>query len=642
MSESPFTVKKQLIALLMVMLSCFYSTHAQVTDTLKPVNVKTNRKKISGDERINTYSPGQKVKTIDSLTLELYRYQSMASVLSQQVPVFVKSYGFNSLATLNFRGASAAQSQVYWNGIPLQNAATGIADVSMLQTTSFSKVNIVYGGSSALWGSGNVGGALILESESPYFSNTTSFHNALSFAGGSFGQVQFGIKSSVSMQRLYTNVSFATSSANNNFRYTDNGTTYQTDNSKVENFNGQVQLGYKANDKNTFAFTGWFQNYDRQIPKALFELKSVKYQQDKTIRLLGDWKRQGDKLSLYTKLAYLQDDMHYNDSVIYIDAKYSTHQVYGEAGVNYRISTHHKFMLFIPVQYVWMERQSLNDVVRQPRYAVALAYSLTAFHNKLHIALHGRGMYVSKKTSPMSGLNIAYAFTNWLSIRTNIQRSYRMPTLNDLYYYPGGDTSLKPEQGWSEDFGYVIKTNTNKRLVFFHDVSLFNRRIKDWIIWFGGAIWTPHNIAQVHSRGVETETSLQYSFGNFKLHAGLNTAYVLATTEISYIPGDGSIGKQIPYTPRYNGQANIGFSYKNVYFNYNHTYTGYRFITVDESSWLMPYNTGNIQLMYALKRGAYSIQFVAQCNNIWNEQYQVVSGRPMPGVNWLAGISLSR
>ena len=67
--------------------------------------------------------------------------------------------------------------------------------------------------------------------------------------------------------------------------------------------------------------------------------------------------------------------------------------------------------------------------------------------------------------------------------------------------------------------------------------------------------------------------------------------------------------------------------------------TGYRFTTTDESSYLQPYQTGNVQLMYSLPVHGRQWQFTAQCNNIWNEQYQVVASRPMPGVNWLAGFN---
>ncbi len=635
----PFTMITG-IALLSAMLFSFV-TSAQSTDTLDEVNIKSNRRRVSNDERINTFSPGQKVRTIDSLTLQQYQFQSIANLLSQQVPVFVKSYGFNSLATLNFRGASAAQSQVYWNGVPLQNAALGITDVSLLRTSSFSKVDIVYGGSSALWGSGNVGGALLLENDGPYFIARQAINTSISFMAGSYGQYQFGLQSALSAKRWHVTTNVAAQTARNNFDYVYNGVTYSTANSSIKGASAQVQASYKANSKNTFGINVWAQNYYREIPKATFETGSVKNQEDISLRILGNWKRQTDKLTLYSRLAFMQDYMHYRDSSLLLNKENSTHQVYAEAGARYKFNEHHYFTVFVPLHYSWFESPYGTGTRTQNRLAAAAAYVLSAYHNRLRIAVHGRLRLVNDKSVPLSGLNISYTLTQWLSVRSNVQRSFRLPTLNELYYEPGGNPNLKPEQGWSVDGGYVVKTATGKKLVLTHDVSVFTRRINDWIIWFGGAIWTPHNIAQVHSRGIETENTLQYKLNaSWKLHIGINTAYVLATTEASYIPGDGSIGKQIPYSPRYNGQANAGFSFKQLYFNYNHTYTGYRFITVDESSWLMPYNTGNIQLMYTTRLGRNKFQLSAQANNVWSSEYSIISARPMPGINWMAGVKL--
>src|SRR5690606_29447988 len=133
-------------------------------------------------------------------------------------------------------------------------------------------------------------------------------------------------------------------------------------------------------------------------------------------------------------------------------------------------------------------------------------------------------------------------------------------------------------------------------------VQYFNRQIEDWVYWLGGAIWTPHNLAAVHSRGLETDNSFSYYDKSFKIELGLKTAYVLATTTESYLPGDGSIGKQIPYTPRYNFISYLSLSYKRLLLHYAHTYTGYRFVTVDESQYIDPYHAGSFQLGYTIYR----------------------------------------
>lgn len=639
---SPFTVSKR-VALLIVMLLCFFTSDGQTAaDTLREVKVKGKRKRLlSSDERINTYAPGQKVTTIDSITLQQYQFQSVANLLSQQSPAFIKTYGINGLATLNFRGASAAQSQVFWNGVPLQNAALGISDVSLLPVSLMNKVHIVYGSSAAMWGSGNVGGALVVENEKPYFSDSMALHHAVYAVAGSFNQYQLGGRSVLSGDRWYIAANGFYQSAHNNFSYTDDGAKKYMDNAALNSGVGLLQVAHKLDEENTIGITAWYQQYYREIPRALFEAQSQKNQRDESIRLLADWNYAGRKLNISSKLSYIRDYMHYRDTMALLNSKNSSNQIYAELGFNYRFNSHHRFLLSLPVIIAWVDSAAVKSTNTQNRFAAAVNYLFSHFNDKLHIAFNIRGEVVDRNSFLLPGINASYALTDWLQLKINAQCTYRVPTLNELYYNPGGNRNLKPEQGWSIDGGYAVNTRNTGRLAFNHELSVFNRMIDNWILWFGGAIWTPHNIATVHSRGVETDNKLAFNIKKWKLHIGVNTAYVLSTTVSTYIAGDGSIGKQIPYSPRYNGQANIGFSYKALYVNYNHTYTGYRFITVDESQWLMPYNTGNAQLLYTLPFKAHSLQFTAQCNNIWNKQYQVVNARPMPAINWLFGLRLN-
>jgi iron complex outermembrane receptor protein len=306
------------------------------------------------------------------------------------------------------------------------------------------------------------------------------------------------------------------------------------------------------------------------------------------------------------------------------------------------LNKHHAFLLFAPVNLTWMNVPA-QGMKSQLKAGLSAAHAVNYFNERLQVSLQASGQFINDDLVFLPGANASFAITDWLGVRGNVQRTYRAPTLNEWYFTPGGNPSLKPEQGWSGDMGYTVKTGMDKPLSLSHDVSVFDRSIKDWIIWFGGAIWTPHNIARVHSRGVETENMLRWSIGTFKFHLGLNTAYVLATTVESDMLNDDSIGRQIPYSPRYNGQVNAGFTYRSLYFNYNHTYTGYRFTTTDESNWLNPYNTGNIQLAYNTTfQHDYTVDITAQCNNIWNQRYAVVAQRPMPGTNWLLGLKISK
>lgn len=641
MNKHLITVSKR-VAVQCVLLLSFFTSYGQLSDTLKDVRVKGRKRQfISNDERINTYAPGQKVVSFDSVTLSQYQFQSIANLLSQQSPVFVKSYGVNGLATLNFRGSSAAQSQVYWNGVPLQNAAMGVSDVSLLPVSLMNKVNLVYGSSSAMWGSGNVGGALVVENEKPYFDTNNIFRHAVYAVAGSFNQYQFGIRTGVSTSKWYVALNAFGQTSRNNFPYNDGGTNLKMKNVGLSSGVGLFQLAYKASGKDVLSFTGWYQQYHREVPRALFESNSVKNQRDESMRLLADWNRTGNRLQTTVKVSYIRDYMHYIDSLALLNSKNASNQVYAEASFRYAIGIHHRLMLMLPVSTQWVDSASISRTNTQNRYALAINYLYSAFEEKLKLAANLRAEVVDNTSYMLPGGNASFLLTKWLLLKANVQRTYRVPTLNELYYNPGGNRSLLPESGWSADGGYSVHTKSVKKVVLDHELTVFNRVIDNWVVWFGGAIWTPHNIATVHSRGVETDNKLTFRFNKLNVYLGVNTAYILSTTVSSYLSGDGSIGKQIPYAPRYNGQANIGVGYKRFYFNYNHTYTGYRFITMDESQWLMPYNTGNIQILYTVGLDKNALQLTAQCNNMWNKQYQIVNGRPMPGINWLLGAKFS-
>jgi vitamin B12 transporter len=629
-------IKKALPVLVALCLMVLPAVAQYKNDTLKTVDIRSRHKTNTSNNR-SEFATGQNIQTIDSTTMQQYEQRSVAALLSEQLPVFVKSYSFNGLATLNFRGASAAQSQVYWNGVPIQNAALGVADVSALPVMLLNKVSVVYGGSGALYGSGNAGGALLLESDAALF-DTTRKTLAVSGSAGSFGQYTGGMKGNISTKRFFASGSAMVQQATNNYTYTNAaGNESSMTNGALQQIAATAHAAYKLNHKNTIGTAVWYQQYERQIPPALFEAYSVKKQQDNSLRIVTDWTREYDGGTIYAKASLIHDAIAYTDSAVELSTTNGVYQYYHEAGWKRRLGEYGRLLLFAPVQVAWIPGSS--DSMLQQKIAIAGAYTTKLLNSKLEAALQARAEQINGTNIFLPGGGVSYRLCNELMLRANVQRTYRMPSLNELYYVPGGNPALKPEKGWSEDAGYTLHIE-RKKITIHQEVSVFNRLLQDWIIWLGGAVWTPHNIATVHSRGTETDNRITYKAGPVLLHAAVNTTYVIATTESSYMQNDGSIGKQIPYTPRYNGRLNIGGTWKRMYLNYNHSYTGYRFITTDESSWLEPYQTGNIMGSYTLPLRRHVLRLNAQYNNIWNTHYSVAGYRPMPGANWQAGFNM--
>ena len=337
------------------------------------------------------------------------------------------------------------------------------------------------------------------------------------------------------------------------------------------------------------------------------------------------------------KLAYLADDFHYADSSIKLKSQAISQQAFFYYTGSRQIHPNHRLLLLLPGQLSWMRDQRTAEMHYQSRLALATAWNWTPLQQKLETAVSLRGEFINRNFILLPGLNAAFHLRKNLTLKANIQKTYRAPTLNELYYNPGGNPDLKAESGWHADAGYALKVR-RKSFTFSQELSLYARDINNWIIWYGGAIWTPHNIATVRSLGAELSNSIAYNTGDWQLRANANIAYTKATTQKSVVQNDGSIGSQIPYVPELTVQGGAGLSWRRFSVDYSHTFTSLRYITSDESEWTDAYHLGNFRLAYSAKISGRVLEIFGSVGNGYNSEYAVIAYRPMPGRNFQGGV----
>lgn len=647
-----------------------YHLSERPKDTLNEIHISSKKPIRTSDARQH-FTSGQQRLSFDSTLFRFYKLQNLADLIAEQSPVFVKSYGVNSMATLSIRGASSAQSEVMWEGVPISNATTGISDISLLQGGLFNDVSIQYGGSSALFGSGNVGGALLLNDKSPDFKPEKNM--AVSLGTGSYGRADELMQMAWQNQNWHFGLKVFYEKAQNDFPYSDDaGDRVRMTNAALEARGGIFSADYlfrqKAGTKvkrQTLSAKVWWQQYNREIPPALFEAFSVKRQTNRSLYSLLNWQQKRKRSLLYAKFSFNNEYLLYQDGVVLPGNENQTHQWYAELGWNWQINNPfiakhwlHELLLFMPLQGAVATGGNLVNDESRALSAIAAAYKLQTLNERFSLNWALRiEKWQQQQLNYLPGWNGNYRLFQSggktdhfnFNLLANVQKSYRVPTISELYFFPGGNPDLKPERGWNEDAGFRLQLNLKEKETgskqftweLSNQTSFFNRNIKDWIYWLGGAIWTPHNLAEVHSRGVETESKAIWKHRKTALSLSLKTAYVLATTTASYLPNDNSIGNQIPYTPRYRGIVNLGFSLKNFFINYNHQYTGYRFVTTDESQFLKPYQDGNLQASYTFPVKHTSFSVIGQVRNCWDSHYEIVSGRPVPGRNYLLSLRMT-
>src|SRR5688572_13975392 len=206
-------------------------------------------------DRVTLFNAGSRHTIIDSAAMSQQAGGSVADLLQTRTPIFVKTYGQNMLATVSFRGTSASHTAVLRNGFSITQPTLGLTDLSLLPVNSLKNVQLLHGSGSSNFGSGAIGGAILLESGSEIKSGFSlgaqqdlgSFGRSFSQAEASFGNAKFGIDASVFHLQ-----------ADNDFEFT-NTAQYgapkeRQENAEQEQTGFTANLNFQANPTDTFSF----------------------------------------------------------------------------------------------------------------------------------------------------------------------------------------------------------------------------------------------------------------------------------------------------------------------------------------------------------------------------------------------------
>jgi vitamin B12 transporter len=595
--------------------------------------------------RSSTFSSGNKTETIDSATLSRYSSNNLADVLANESQVFVKSYGLGSSAVTSFRGAGASHTAILWNGFNIQSPMLGLLDVSLVPANFINDMQLQYGGAGALWGSGAVGGTIQLN-------NSAQFNRGISVSAtgsfGSFSDKQQQASIEISKKRFVSSVKFFNHDAKNNFSFI-NSAQYgkpeqKQSNAELKQFGFLQENYFRINAHQTLNTHFWYQSSDRNIPPSMTQNSSAANQKDGCYRATTEWKRTGEKLTVLARFAYFDEWLNFKDSTIHEDSKSRSKVAIGEVESRFSIS---KFDLInIGINNTYSEA-STADYLKNPtenRSAVFASYKIHTLNNSWNAVLSARQEVIKNKQIPFTeSVGIEGKLLKLFLVKGNVAKHYRLPTFNDLYWAgegAKGNPDLKPESGWSEELSLIHKYQYNK-IDWQLGATAFNRSIDNWIIWLPNQYnsWSPNNVLQVWSRGVEYKLAVNYATGKFRIQLTGMYNYILSTNEKSTTVNDVSVGKQLIYVPIQNAQGGLSLSYKRTSVSYTQVYTGYRYTTSDNTAFLKPYAIGNINIAQLIKLNNTRIKVFVQLNNIWQETYQVMEYRAMPLFNYQFGLS---
>ncbi|MCB0629008.1 MAG: TonB-dependent receptor [Saprospiraceae bacterium] len=558
--------------------------------------------------------------------------------LSREGGLFLKSYGNGSIATTSIRGGSAGHTSVLWNGLPIQSPMLGQLDFSLFPVGFIDRARLVYGGNSAAWGSGAIGGVIELDNRMPADSTfALSGRTTL----GSFGLFDQQLSSQFSNGKWSADTRLFYRRARNDFPYRlrpDLPEKRQT-NAALQQEGILQNLYWKPRSNQELGLHLWVQQSEREIPPTTVQNQSQARQEDRFFRFALSWKNVTRQGVWQARLGIFRELIDFQDEQILLQSLTGFWTVQGEMSRQWVWSDHHHIQLGVQQSWLTAQAEAYTAPPEQWRSAPFLRYRYQREPWQLQFNL--RQELVDGQFLPLiPGLGADFSVNGWLTLQAKVSRNYRLPTFNDLYWQPGGNPDLLPESGWSQEGGFQLHFNRNRQH-FSYRLTAFNRQIENWILWSrpaDQAFWSSNNIAKVWSRGLEQRLNWQQSIAKWKIHLQLGYDLIRSTNEVALENPKIEKGEQLVYVPRHQAFAGLDLRWQQWHWQYRQTYTGsVHTLNTDD---LAAYHLGFTSLSYRLSVKNWTTQLFFNIDNLWNTDYRVIERRVMPGRNVQLGLLL--
>lgn len=598
---------------------------------------------------------------LDSFALVRTKKLDLSELLNQYTTVYVKSTGRGTLSTASFRGTGANHTKVLWNGMLINSPMLGQVDLSLIPVCFLDDITLYSGGSSLIQGSGALGGIISLENK-PGWDEKTGFSLSSELASYSTydiaGKLNINKEKWISKSRAYYNSSV------NDYEYLN---THIKPNEKKRLQNGDwvksgflQEIYYRIKNNDMLSVRFMLQRNGRNLPPPMsYEgMEKKEYQEDRNIVTNLTWKHYGQIDQYELSSAWIDNVMDYDlelpeQNLLNMNSKSHEKCIINRFNYLRKLDTKTKF----GVQILFNQYHvSITEEVRSEGYKARRSELSTMLNISRDISdrastyLLVRNDLVDSRLQPIMpsfGFAIRVLKKTELWLKTNFSRNYHLPSLNDLYWIPGGNSNLKPEESYTADLSADLALQ-NEFVSFSSILTGYISRIDDWIIWkptqYG--YWSPENIALVLSRGLEFsfKSAVDVQICNIMLRGNYNLSRT--TNENPVHSSDRSKGKQLIYIPVHKANIHFNISHNDFYLNYSLGLTGKRFTqSSNENAFyetvLNPYLLHDFLLGKEINLAHFNAGIHIGIYNIFNAHYQVILARPMPGRNYSLVLELS-
>ena len=583
---------------------------------------------------------------------------SLGALLKLAPGSSLSEYGARgSLNLFSMRGLGPEYTVVYLNGMRLNDAQSGLMDLSRVALLGAEYIEVAPGGFSSLYGSDAVGGVVSIRSTSnePFAQ--------ISGGVGSFHQNVFSAKGNLLLPLGSMRFSFRSERGKNDYPF-----FYQHEIPERKMTRENADFSHRAlsfDGSIPFSSTqiNYFASYHTSevgVPGALTGSSQGKARQsDDAIRAMIGWRELLSPTAfLLLQTSYTQNDERYLDPMIVtngrqLDSRHvnrcpSISLTYDHAhssrfhftgGAEWSMPSlesdemtstprRNSAAIFYSAEYAIERDSSVNDLLTMIRFFP----SLRADFIKEDLSGKSYSFF-----SPSIGINIALV-PQHVNLRSRISRSFRAPTFNQLYWKIGGNPNLEPEYSIAWECG-VSARDANQFASL--DLTYFHHDITDKIVWMPGAglFWSPKNIQNVVSRGIEA--SLSFRMREPQMELMLNGQWLDTRKVNASFAGDATMNKRLPYVAPFSGNVALTMKHQRFRLSLIEQITGERFMDEMNSTTLPAVAVTNASLDFEITFNPLRASLLLELKNLFNAQYEMIAFYPMPSRSINATLSLT-
>jgi vitamin B12 transporter len=585
-----------------------------------------------------------KITVVDSVVLKDYSHDNISDVISENTSIFIKNYGSGGSATISLRGTGAGYTQLAWNGVNVNSPMLGQTDLSLIPAGFVDDINILYGSASLSLNSGGMGGTINFETKPVWRKETNLLTN---FSAGSFGKYSALMKVKTGTTNFQSSTKALFQSAENNFPYLNNFLSNDPVSEKRKNAsinqNSFMQELYFRGEHKVISTRLWYQNATRNIPVPIINQQpdNGENQKDESFRSMVSYSGYKGKTNFNSSFSWFSENMNYKNPLLSIDSRNLSNTVALKSGfeknlndktsVNFCVND--EISIINSNNYEGKKSRNLGGITLSGRRNIGERIGLSTLIRET--------LKDNRFLTPDFSAGLEYLVIKAKDdfIHISFSRNSKVPTLNDMYWNPGGNPLLSNEYSYTGELSYEMTCNVSSPLTLSYQGSVYTISIYNMIKWTPGesGFWSPSNLDRATSSGADGNLSLTYKINSFSVRFnakyGWNQSRFLDTHA-----GEDIKGKQLVYMPEHLFNAGIRTVYKNYYFSWMSCFTSKRFTTADNSDYLPGYLLNNLSTGMKLHFSESTIDINLKVDNLFNIDYQTIAWYPMPGRSLLLSL----